>query len=225
MERRLAVRESAANASGSGGRPDPAARVSAPAAGSKSDDAPPPPESEPPPDPDTDAGALAESSTSSATGLIDDEPTGPIPAVEKTFLGILLHSEAHGESLLEHFGPDAFRHPIARRIVSAASGLLADGRPPEASVLLDALATDSAATELLGMLSVAESFAMEIDRQAEDCRSRMERRSLEGEMDRIMTEMRKAKARGEGKVVLDCASRRSDIAKQIAALNAPRETF
>ena len=224
-ERRLTSRGSGAGVrSGSPdttSRPAPAARVSV--AGEQ----PPPPDVEPVGDDESVPGFGFEGSPGSAG---DDVPDGlpegsALPAAEKAFVGILLHSESHGEALLEHFGPEEFRHPVVRRVVGAAARMLAEGRTPGPTSLLDALAGDEAAVGLVGRLAVSKTYVIEIDRQSEDCRSRLQHRALSTEMNRIMTEMRKAKALGDNGLVLDCARRRNEIARQIAGLNAPRETY
>jgi DNA primase len=150
------------------------------------------------------------------------EPDVALPAGERTFVGLLLHGGTQGAGLLERFGPDDFEHPVARRIVEKASALAARGMSPDSHALLDELAEDPPARRLLGRLGVAEQYRLEIERQAEDCRAWMERRSLEREMDRVMTEMRKAKAEGDSARVGECARERNEIAKGIAALGAPR---
>jgi DNA primase len=150
------------------------------------------------------------------------DPDVPLPAGERTFVGLLMHGGADGAALLERFGPKDFEHPVARRIVEKASALTAGGRSPDSHALLDELSEDPPARRLLGRLGVAEQYRMEIERQAEDCRAWMERRSLERKMDRVMTEMRKAKAKGDSARVGECARERNEIAKGIAALGAPR---
>jgi DNA primase len=148
-------------------------------------------------------------------------PSTP-PVVEVTFLAIVLHDGAIGADLLARHGPEAFEHPLTRRIAERASAIVASGRPLEAGALLDASADDEPARKLLGELAVSNQYTVEIARQAEDCEIRLERRGLEREMERITTEMRKAKARGDGESVRECQRRQHDVARGLAKLAAPR---
>jgi hypothetical protein len=144
------------------------------------------------------------------------------PAVEITFLAIAIHDGGLGADLLGRHGPQEFEHPLTRRIAETASEIIAGGQPLEAGTLLAALVEDEPARKLVGELAVSDEYTVEIERQAEDCGLRLTQRGLEREMERITTEMRMAKARGDNDSVLDCARRKNDIARGLAKLTAPR---
>ncbi len=161
-----------------------------------------------------------------APARVSEAPERPAPstppAVEITFLGIALHDGTIGADLIARHGGDDFEHPLTRRIVQRAAEIVASGRPLQASTLLDASAEDEPARKLLGELAVSNEYTVEIARQAEDCIVRLERRGLEREMERITTEMRRAKARGDGESVRECQRRQHDVARGLAKLAAPR---
>ena len=152
-----------------------------------------------------------------------EAPKGPIPPLERTFLAVLVHDPDRGGELLERFDPQHLVHPLARRIAEKAAELLAQGQPLEATTLLDAFSGEEEVTEVLGELSVAPEYEVEIARQAEDCGRRLEQRSLEREMELVMQEMRKAKARGDRAQLMDFARKRSELARGLASL-ATRES-
>jgi replicative DNA helicase len=150
-----------------------------------------------------------------------DLVSGPPPIVEVTFLGIVLHDEPQGETLLERFGPDDFEHPLTRRIAETACGLMSSGRPVTASALLEAFQLDAPARELVGELAMAVNYAVDPGRTAADVATRLERRGMQREMARVDTELRKAKAQGDQAEVTELARRKSDIARRIARLSPP----
>lgn len=152
------------------------------------------------------------------------EETKRLPPLERVFVAVLLREPDVGETLLERFAADEFDHPVAARIVAKAAELTAAGRLG-AEELLSAFADDVNAYRLLGELSVSDEFAVELTRQAEDCRMAMERRAMEREMEYVMQEMRKAKARGDAAGVREFVRRRGELARGLAALKAPKQTM
>jgi hypothetical protein len=138
--------------------------------------------------------------------------------LERTFLGLMLHHEEHGERLIERFGPADLEHPLARRIVEKACAIVSEGRPVTASALLEAFAGDEPARELLGELAVAEEYGIGAERTAEDLALRLERRALERQRARVDTEIRKAKARGDEERLTELVREKTDLARSLAAL-------
>ena len=152
-----------------------------------------------------------------------DEGKRP-PPLERTFVAVLLHDTDLGAQLLEAFAPDQFDHPVTARIIAKAGELSAAGTW-KAEALLNAFEQDVNAYALLGELSIAQEYSLGVARQAEDCRSGMERRLLEREMREVMQEMRKAKARGDAERMREFVRRRGELARGIEALRAPKKTF
>ncbi len=144
------------------------------------------------------------------------------PRLELTVLAIALHDGALGAELLTRCAPQDFEHPLTRRIAEKACAMVAEGAALGGTRLLDAFADDEPARKLLGELAVSGEYAVEIERQAEDCGMRLERRGLEREMERVTTEMRKALARGDGDSVQDLARTKNELARDLARLAAPR---
>jgi len=151
-------------------------------------------------------------------------PEGRLPALERDFIVILLHSEDLGRAMLDDFGPDDFEHATARRVVEAAAGIVGAGSSPSAGALLEAFADDEPTRAFLGRLSVADQFQGELERRAEDCRNRLRHRSLRKEMREVMDEMRMAKARGETDRVRACGQRKLELRRDMEALAAPKQT-
>jgi DNA primase len=145
-----------------------------------------------------------------------------LPAVERTFVAILTHESGLASTLLQRFGPEAFEHELVRRIVAKASEIHASEGSISAARLLGALEDEPSCVALLGRLAVSEQYTVELERQAEDCLARMERRQLEREMKEITVEMRKAKARGDEEQVQDCARKKNELARELAMLGTPR---
>jgi hypothetical protein len=145
-----------------------------------------------------------------------------LSAVERTFVAILTHDTVLAATLLQRFGPDAFEHELVRRIVAKASEIHASEGSISAARLLGALEGDPGSVTLVGQLAVSEQYAVGLERQAEDCLARMERRQLEREMKEITVEMRRAKARGDEEQVRDCAKKKNELAREIATLSTPR---
>jgi hypothetical protein len=143
------------------------------------------------------------------------------PALERTFVAVVLHDPEVGAHLLDTFGPDRFEHPVTARIVAKAGELRAAGAL-SSDALFAAFQEDAGAYALLGELSVSAQFEAGIERQAEDCSNGMERRSLERRMSEVMQEMRKAKAQGDEARVREFVRRRGELARGIEALRAPR---
>ena len=180
-------------------------------------------------DPSPAAPARPASVRPAASGV--PEPLRPVggrpaplepPPVELLVLAIALHDGALGAELLGRFGPVDFEHPLTRRIAATASAMVAEGSALGGTALLDAFADDEPARKLLGELAVSEKYAVEIERQAEDCGMRLERRALEREMERVTTEMRKAMARGDAAAAQDLAMRKNELARGLARMAAPR---
>jgi len=142
------------------------------------------------------------------------------PPVELMALAIALHDRELGAPLVARHGE--FDHPLTRRIAERASALAEAGNALGGAALLDAFADDEPARKLLGELAVSDQYAVEIERQAEDCGARLERRGLEREMERVTADMRKAKARGDGDSLRELARQKSDLARGLARLVAPR---
>ncbi|HMB70427.1 MAG TPA: toprim domain-containing protein, partial [bacterium] len=143
------------------------------------------------------------------------------PALERTFVAVVLHDPEVGAHLLGAFGPDRFEHPVTARIIAKA-GELAAAAALTSDALLGAFQDDANAYELLGELSVSPEFESGIERRAEDCSNGMERRSMEREMAEVMQEMRKAKAQGDEARMREFVRRRGELARGIEALRAPR---
>jgi len=149
----------------------------------------------------------------------------PLPVIDRTFLGVLVHDETLGESLLERFGEDTFAHPITRRIVARAGEILAQGDSIQIQRLLDAFAGDTVVTELIGALCVSGQFGAHLDRIANDCGTRLERRELEREMQEVMQEMRKAKASGDLNRMREFGQRKIELKRGIESLLGPPRVF
>jgi len=102
---------------------------------------------------------------------------------------------------------------------------MVEGAPPSPGALLDAFEEGDPLRAFLGKLSVAGHYTDEIERRADDCRNRLELRSLEREMESVMTEMRKAKARGDASGVREYGQRKLELRKGIEALTAPKQVL
>ncbi|MBZ0270047.1 hypothetical protein K8I85_17995, partial [bacterium] len=148
--------------------------------------------------------------------------TGPPHAAEMTFVAIVVHDEALGESLLEKFGPDDFLHPLTRRVVEKAVDIASSGSPVTVQRLMDAFEEDAAVRVFLGELALADAYTMGIQQQTEDCASALTRRRMEREKEHVITEMRKAKANGDGDRLRELAGRRNELAVGLARINASR---
>jgi hypothetical protein len=141
------------------------------------------------------------------------------PALERTFVAVVLHDPEVGAHLLGAFGPDRFEHPVTARIVARAGELHAAGAL-SSDALFAAFQEDVNAYSLLGELSVSPEYGAGIDGLAEGCARKLERRSLEREIAEVMKEMRKAKAQGDGARVSEFARRKDELARGIRALEA-----
>jgi DNA primase len=159
-----------------------------------------------------------------AARVVEADP-GKLPALERDFIAVLLHSEDLGTAMLDDFGPDHFDHATARRVVEVAARIVGDGGSPSTSALLAAFADDEVTRSFLGRLSVADQYQGELERRAEDCRNRLRHRFLEREMHGVMAEMRKAKARGETDRVREYGQRKLELRRDMEALSAPKEMF
>ncbi len=148
--------------------------------------------------------------------------SGPPHEAERLFVALLVQDEALGEGLLEKVGAEDFGHPLTRRIVEAAGSLLGDGTPLTATALMSALEGDEAARSFLGELAVEGAYAIDVEQQAEDCIVALERRRLEREQERIMTDMRRAKAQGDGDGLMELGRQRLELARNLARLKASR---
>lgn len=148
--------------------------------------------------------------------------TGPPHEAERLFVALLLQGDALGEGLLEKTGASDFGHPLTRRIVERASALLSDGTPLTATALMASLQDDAAAHSYLGELAVEGSYAVDVERQAEDCMVALEKRRLEREQERIMTDLRRAKAQGDGEGLRELGRQRLELARNLARLKASR---
>ncbi|MCA9753334.1 MAG: toprim domain-containing protein, partial [Gemmatimonadetes bacterium] len=146
---------------------------------------------------------------------------GPPPPVELTFLGLVLHDEVHGERLLERFGPADFEHAVTRRIAEKAWEMSSHGRAITAASLLEAFAGDPAARELLGELAMDSMYATHGEVAAHDVAIKIEARALQREMGRVDTELRRAKAKGDLAQLVELVSRKAELARAYARLNAP----
>ncbi len=127
--------------------------------------------------------------------------------------------------MISDFGPEHFDHATTKRVVEEARRIRETGGSPSAGTLLEAFRGDERTRAFLGKLSVADQYAGEIERRAEDCRNRLELRFLEREMEAVMLEMRKAKARGEEDRVREFGQRKLEIRRNMEALSAPKETL
>jgi DNA primase len=150
-----------------------------------------------------------------------DETKRP-PALERTFVALLLQDSGDARALLERFRAEDFEHPVTARIVSRAAEISAAGKI-DANALLAAFEQDERAYALLGELAVSDEFAVFVTRQVDDCRTGMERRQLEREQLQLMQEIRKANARGDAGRVRELVRRRGELARGIEALRAPRK--
>ena len=108
-------------------------------------------------------------------------------------------------------------------MIETALDIVGEGGTPTASALLSAFADDEDTRSFLGRLSVADQYQGELERRAEDCRNRLRHRFLEREMQVVMAEMRKAKARGETEKVRECGQRKLELRRDMEALSAPKE--
>jgi DNA primase len=142
----------------------------------------------------------------------------PLSVIDRTFLGVLVHDETLGETLLERFGEDTFTHPLTRRIVARASQILAQGDSLQIQRLLDSFADDVVAADLIGALCVSGQFAANLERIAKDCTMRLEKRELEREMQDVMQEMRRAKASGDLERMREYGQRKIELKRGIEAL-------
>jgi DNA primase len=171
---------------------------------------------------------IAERETQSAPAparVLAGTSGGKLPALEKDFIAILLHHEELGGKMISDFGPEHFDHATTKRVVEEARRIRETGGSPSAGTLLEAFRGDERTRAFLGKLSVADQYAGEIERRAEDCRNRLELRFLEREMEAVMLEMRKAKARGEEDRVREFGQRKLEIRRNMEALSAPKETL
>ncbi len=148
----------------------------------------------------------------------------PPSALERTFVGVVLHDSRLAGELLSRFRAEEFENPAVRRVIASAAEIAGAGGAPTPAILLDALRDDAEATALVGELAVAAEYGMETERQAVDCGLRLQRRSLEKEGEHVIREMRKAMASGEEEKMRELARRRADIASSIAALDAQRSS-
>ncbi|MGQ0721954.1 MAG: DNA primase [Candidatus Eiseniibacteriota bacterium] len=169
----------------------------------------PQPKPEPPPQPAAKVFAEA------------DETKRP-PALERTFIALLLQDSSDARALLERFRAEDFEHPVTARIVSRAAEISAAGKL-DVNGLLAAFEQDERAYAFLGELAVSNEFAVGVTRQVDDCRTGMERRQLEREQQQLMQEIRKANARGDAGRVRELVRRRGELARGIEALRAPRK--
>jgi DNA primase len=165
----------------------------------------------PPPSPEPAARVFAQG----------DETKRP-PALERTFVALLLQDEGDARTLLQRFRAEDFEHPVTARIVSRAAEMSAGGKI-DAKGLLAAFEQDERAYALLGELAVSDEFTSFVTRQVDDCRAGMERRQLEREQRQLMQEIRKANARGDAGRVRELVRRRGELARGIEALRAPRK--
>jgi DNA primase len=148
---------------------------------------------------------------------------GKLPALERDFIAVLLHSENLGSEMLGDFGPDHFEHETTRRVVAAAVRIRSAGGSPSAGALLAEFAEDEATRTFLGRLSVTEHYQGELERRAADCRALLRRRPLEREMKTVMAEMRKAKARGETDRMRELGQRKLALRRELESLGSPKE--
>ena len=222
-EKRIAERERAREESlarsGRGGKRASGAPAGSVGAAAKVSSAAEAPAHEPAPDAESDV--FEESGERPGLMRASDLVSGPPPVLEVTFLGIVLHDEPQGETLLERFGPGDFEHPLTRRIAETACGMMSEGRPITAAALLEAFRMDAPARELVGELAMAVNYAVDPGRTASDVAVRMERRGIQREMAQVDTELRKAKAKGDQAELTGLARRKSDLARRNARLSLP----
>lgn len=147
---------------------------------------------------------------------------GPPHESERTFVAIVLQDEALGESLLEKYGPDDFTHPITRRVVEVASEITSSGTPVTTQTLMEAFKEDPPTREFLAELALDEAYTLGIRQQAEDCVVALEKRRLEAEKQQLLTDMRKASARGDAEAVRELSGRQQELMLGLTKLSSPR---
>lgn len=138
--------------------------------------------------------------------------------LEITFLGLVLHDESLGESLLERFDPSTFEYGLTQRIAMKACEIAAAGRPVSAASLIEGMAEDEPARELIGELSVSSEYSVAPERTAQDLVSQLERRALKREMAQVDIELRKAKAQENVERVTELQREKSLLMRRVVQL-------